>query len=43
MKCKHCNGNLIKSYWKVGSYLTKCMKCGSTNMIMDKPYEPKKI
>ena len=40
MKC-HCGSFVIKSYWKTGSYLTKCPKCNSTGMIQDKPYERK--
>jgi len=39
MKC--CNEYMIKSYWKTGSYLAKCSKCGSTTMIQDMPYEKK--
>ena len=27
------------SAWKVGSYFVKCEKCGSTDLLQDKPYE----
>jgi len=40
MKC-HCGTWMIKSYWKTGSYIAKCEKCGHTTMIQDKPYERK--
>ena len=44
MKCKRCYGKMFKtSSWKVGSYFVKCEKCGSTDLLQDKPYERKPI
>jgi len=31
------------SSWKVGSYFVKCVKCGTTDLLPDKPYERKPI
>lgn len=43
MKCKRCYGRMFKtSSWKVGSYFVKCEKCGSTDLLQDKPFESHK-
>ena len=44
MKCKNCYGQMYKtSAWKVGSYFVQCVKCGTTDLLPDKPYESKKF
>jgi uncharacterized Zn finger protein len=42
-RCRSCSGQLVKSYWKVGSYLLECQKCGAVELQPDKPYEGVKL